>query len=53
MSTVIIITPPTKPPKATESEGGSGYELHTIGGELTDRQKREILRELLKDLRDE
>lgn len=47
---IIILTPKKAPQRA---DAGSAYELHTIGGELTDRQKRAILRGLLKDLRDE
>jgi uncharacterized membrane protein len=46
-----VITPPKKPQRLAED--ASGYTLHTIGGELTDQQKRHILRDLLKDLREE
>lgn len=47
---VIVITP-----KRSAQRGGSEskFDLHVIGGELTDQQKRQILRALLKDLREE
>lgn len=54
ISTIIVITPPpTKPQKSDELGEATNYTLHTIGGDLTDKQKREILRGLLKDLRDD
>lgn len=48
---IIILTPGKKPQRLAEE--GSGYTMHTIGGELTDKQKRQILRALLKELRED
>jgi hypothetical protein len=48
---VIIILTPKKTQRL--SDEASGYDLHTVGGDLTKHQKREILRALLKDLRED
>jgi hypothetical protein len=57
MSTIIIITPkpPTKPPAQEQRAAHEEveYQLHVVGGDLTDQQKRQILRALLKELREE
>lgn len=52
MSTIIIITPPTKPQRATEG-AREGYSMQTFGDPLTKKEQREILRALLKELREE
>ena len=49
MSTIIIITVPTKPP--TRLAEPEAHTLHVVGGELTKKQQREILRAMLKELR--
>jgi hypothetical protein len=48
---IIVLTPPKKPQRL--AEGGSGYTLHTIGGELTKKEKRHILRALLDKLKED
>ena len=48
---IIILTPKRNTQRSAEET--SDYDLHTIGGDLTKHQKREILRALLKDLRED
>lgn len=46
---IIILTPPKRQQRLAE-EGG--YEIHVIGGELTKKQKRQILKALLEELKE-
>lgn len=49
---VIIILTPKRNLQRTAEETPA-YELHTIGGELTKKQKRQILRALLDELKED
>lgn len=54
MSTIIIITPPPiKPPTRAAASEADGYQLHVIQGDPSRQELREILRGLLKDLRED
>lgn len=47
---IIVLTPKKGAQKSADMD--STYELHVIGGELTNKQKRQILRGLIVELKD-